>query len=281
MMANCQLHLPVLSRFDFGLLRSPGPGLGNLLLPISRALIGAKRFGGEFVFPTMRQFKIGTYLRNEPDKRTYGDVFRGRNWDEWRLWFNAKLSRQKVLEGDATPFPNAVRTYSGLGKYFHDLQGHDKLIENWIRTNARLSGAIDDYDIGVLIRLGDYTDYIPNSPRANVRLPFSWYDSAIKMAIEIADVNSPDIVFFSDADESEIAPIIAKWKGRFNPGKNAVTDMLNLSKGRVAVTSRSTFSMWSTFLSDSHAIWDEEFDLERCFPERDGLDHRVPVPVDD
>ena len=36
-------HYPLLSSLDFGLIRGPGPGFGNLLFPIGRALEEAKR----------------------------------------------------------------------------------------------------------------------------------------------------------------------------------------------------------------------------------------------
>ena len=95
------LHVPILSRPDIGFIRRTGPGLDNLLFPLARALI-VSRGDGELVFPTMRQFKVGPFLRREDDLRTYGDIFRARIYVEWKNWLTAKLyhsSRIKRLYG--------------------------------------------------------------------------------------------------------------------------------------------------------------------------------------
>lgn len=70
-------HFQSLRSPDFGLVLSSGPDLGNLLFPISCALIGQALHGGRFVYLTMRQIKIGTFLRGECDKLTYDNVLRG------------------------------------------------------------------------------------------------------------------------------------------------------------------------------------------------------------
>ena len=58
-------HLPLLSSPDVGLFRAPGPGLGNLLFPIARAVVGRETLGGRVVIPTMRQ--ISSYETNMID----------------------------------------------------------------------------------------------------------------------------------------------------------------------------------------------------------------------
>lgn len=272
-------HIPKLSDFDFGVFRSPGPGLGNLLLPISRALIGREIEGGKFVYPTMRQLKIGTYIRREPDKRTYGDIFRkrsGREWGDWaRSCFAPGVCESSSSESVAH---TASIVYSGLGQYFHDLVGYHELVKNWIETNAILNGELtEDYDIGVLVRLGDYPPFVRREPDANVRLPLRWFLDGIQFAKELIDEPKPKVVFFSDAHPREIASLMESCNGSFNPGKNAVTDLLNLSRAHVIVASRSTFAMWATFISNSYAVWDDEYNLERCFPVREDRDYRIPI----
>lgn len=282
-MAKSKLyHIPVLSKWDFGLFRSAGPGLGNLLLPIARALIQSVHTDGEFVYPTLRQVKIGTYLRNEPDKRTYGDVFRTRTFAENRKWLRSKTLK-KISEENMHRISNEKAiTYSGLRKYFHDIQGAEDIVSPWIKKNAILKGThLDKYDIGVLVRLGDFSKkFVPNSPYKNQRIPIAWYDAAIKEAVDYSGVKNPKIVFFSDAKPEEIGDLMKKWNGSFNPGGNAITDMLNLSQARVAVASRSTFSMWAAYLGDSHLFWDSDYDHEIFFPKRGGKDRRVELIVD-
>lgn len=282
-MPGTTYHIPKLSKWDFGFFRTPGPGLGNLFLPISRALIGQQKYGGEFVYPTIRQFKIGTYLRNEPDKRTYGGVFRGRNSRDWQLWLKSKTIRQCYSERDGVDQieGDAKIMYAGLGNYFHELQGHHEIVSNWIRSNACLDGTIDQpFDIGVSVRLGDYLPFERNNPTGLVRLPYPWFEEAIEFAKGLVNVRNPKIVFSSDARPEQISKLVNQFGGSLNPGKNAITDMLNLSQARVLVSSRSTFAMWATYLGNSHAIWDSEFDLEKSFPERADQDHRITVGED-
>ena len=54
-------HYPLLSRPDFGFIRGPGPGFGNLLFPIARALNEAQIQRGIFVRPTLFNLKIGPF----------------------------------------------------------------------------------------------------------------------------------------------------------------------------------------------------------------------------
>jgi hypothetical protein len=50
------------------------------------------------------------------------------------------------------------------------------------------------------------------------------------------------------------------------PEGNTLTKMFALSRARVLIGSRSTFSLWGQFLGNSHAIWPTGFDLARYKP---------------
>ena len=267
-------HIPVLSQYDFGLFRTPGPGLGNLLFPISRALIGAHVSGGTFVYPTIRQFKIGPYVRNEPDKRTYGDVFKPRNKTELLLWayskFKSGLDESAVLQ--ATKTPAAIR-YIGLKNYFHDLKSHNEIISDWINQKANFTSAPDeDYDIAVHIRLGDFASYVEGSSATNMRLPFSWYRDAMNVAIERLGCNSPKILLFTDARQSAVSSLLGEWNANLDTSSNAITSILKLSRAKVIITSRSTFSMWGAYLGKAQCIWDKDFDVQAFYPTSQGRD---------
>lgn len=271
-------HQAKLSSWDFGFARSPGPGLGNLLFPISRALVGQSRYGGVFVYPTIRQVKIGTYLRMERDKRTYGNVFRTRKKEDWRIFLRA-LQAPTVAENQyrkrSTLGPVTV-AYSGLQYYFHDIEGCRNLIMPWIASNARLKGAIDDkYDIGIHVRLGDFQVCGYNDSRSNTRLPVQWYKDAIRQAQSALGVKTPKTFVFTDGDVGQVKKLLSIPEATADTAKNAVTAIINLSKARVIVASRSTFSMWAVYLGGQAAIWDANFDLNRYFPVRKELDTRI------
>ena len=268
-------HIPVLSSKDFGLFRTPGPGLGNLLFPISRAVIGAHLTDGIFVHPTMRQIKIGTFLRNEPDKRTYGTVMRKRTASQWRTWFQSKLLKS-VSEDDIDPQskPRAIR-YQGLKNYFYDLDGHHEVVSNWLNNNANVEGnSIDEYDIAVHLRFGDFFPYEEGNSSPGYRLPFSWYYDAVEMAREKLGGGEKKILLFTDGRPAEVKELMDRWGANLDPGTNtnATATMLRLSQAKLVVASRSTFSMWSAYLGNCQCIWDREFALDKFFPAREGLD---------
>ncbi|MER9661611.1 hypothetical protein [Mesorhizobium sp. M0159] len=268
-------HLPVLSRWDVGVIRSPGPGLGNLLFPIARALIGQKVRGGVFVHPTLRQLKLGTFLRRERDTRTYGSVIRGRTGAEWRDWAHAQWY-PKVDEDDYRGEIGVAVRYSGLKRYFHDLTGHSEIVSAWLEDTVRSVGVINDaYDIGLHIRLGDFAQSGSAPGGNNIRLPFDWYRAALAEARRLLGTATPRITLFTDGNVDFVNRELGIQDLTIDPSGNALTAMHNLSRARVVIASRSTFSMWAVYLGGMPAIWDEKFDLQRSFPERSGLDHRL------
>jgi len=259
-------HLPVLSAIDLGFVRSPGPGLGNLLFPIARAIGGVESLGGEMVFPTMAQVKIGTLLRRERDGRFYSDIFRSRTAAEWKNWLAAK-SVHAVDEG--APIDDAqtcVMRYKGLGDYFLPLAPHQAQVTRWITSNARLKGAITQpFDIGVHVRMADFIDDDGVETGFNVRQSWDWYAQAIDQARRDCGSATAQVTLFTDVDPQSALENLGLQSANvvLDPSGNAITAILNLSKARVLVTSRSTFSMWARFLGEGRAIWHHRMDVKR------------------
>lgn len=266
-------HFPVLSTYDFGFFRSHGPGLGNLLFPISRALVGSDKYGGTFVYPTVPQIKLGPFLRRERDKRIYGNLFRSRNMTEWSDWIRAKRNSWITEEHNDVIQTRATICYSGLKRYFYDIEGHEQLISDWIGANAQFSGEIlAPYDIGIHIRLGDFVAMETSSTGSNMRIPMEWYRQAFKEATSILGLSTPKVLLFTDGDIDQVRQALGIGMVRADPSNNAVTAIMNLSKAKLIITSRSTFSMWSAYLGSVPAIWDKRFELGEYFPLREKLD---------
>ena len=270
-------HMARLSSFDLGLLRSPGPGLGNLLLPIARAFGARRRHGGTLVYPTFRQLKIGTILRWERDFRTYGDLFRGRAGREWGDWIRAGMCK-KVPEDQldmALARDRAMTvTYTGLGRQFHQIMDEAAPFAEWLDGTARYQGLIQDsYDIAVHIRLGDFFVDRPDGVKGSgYRQSYDWYRDAVALARDILGEANPRVMLFTDEDPNQVAGELGLDAVELDPGQNAVTAIRNLSKARLIVTSRSSFSMWGVFLGGAQAIWQQGYDLGDKMPVRDGLD---------
>lgn len=269
-------HLPILSTIDFGIFRSPGPGLGNLLFPISRAIIKAEETGGTFIMPTIRQIKFGPLIRREPDLRTYGSVFKHRKIQNW-LYRTHSIFTRKIPENETHLSGLHTVTYSGLGRYFHDLTEHRSLLVNWLETHCRHSKMIPvSYDIAVHVRLGDFAAYDKDKPHESMQQPFDWYHLAVAKAAKLIGKNNPRIMIFTDAKEENVSDLIQAWSAELDTEKNALRSIQNLSHAKVIVASRSTFSMWGAFLGNCPTIWPEEFNSTPYWPNRPKLDFRIP-----
>ncbi len=274
-MRNDLYHAPVLSKGDYGLVRLAGPGLGNLMFPIGRALVGRERLGGTLVYPTMRQLKIGPVIRGEPDKRIYGRVLRGRTAAEWRQWLVARWWLPRVSEDarELPPGPAAIG-YIGMRGYFHDLAGHRELIGRWLAANAYRgpdgSGTAAPHDIAIHVRLGDFAATLPRSGDPGIRLHMDWYRSALSEARRLVSAAHPRVLLFTDGDAEAVRRTLEVDDVDRSP--NALAAIQRMAGCRVLVASRSTFSMWGTFLGDTAAVWDRRFDLGTYFPPRPGLD---------
>lgn len=271
-------HYAMLSNLDLGLVRGPGPGLGNLLFPISRAVVGAEHYGGIFVYPTMRQVKIGTYLRRERDRRTYGDVLRPRTRTEWLHWLAAQLP-PKVTESDFDGTRDATICYFGHGRHFHDLQGYDRIIRSWIETHAygSISTNSGRYDIAMHVRLGDFADTTADHDGHNVKQPLDWYRTAYHKSCNLlgVPVGRPKVVLFTDGEPSQVAQELGIVNLEVDSSRNALQSILRMSKADMLIGSRSTFSMWAAFLGNVPTIWPAAFSVERTFPIRPGADIKL------
>ncbi|WP_260583163.1 hypothetical protein [Sphingopyxis sp. PET50] len=254
--------------------RTPGAGLGNLLFPILRAVIGQQERGGTFVYPTFAQFKWGPLLRGERDKRFYTDVARARRGGEWGDWLRSRLQGPSVGEDEerAATLTDGVIRYSGLRDYFHDLAGHQPLVRQWYAANMRTGPAGEDYDIAVHIRLGDFVADPGQTGDVNTRTSFDWYRGAIEAGAKQLGLASPRLLIFTDGSFDEVREGLGAADLRFDESGQAAAAMARMARARLIVTSRSTFSMWGAFLGDAPAIWDGNFDYREFFPHRAGLD---------
>ena len=257
------LHQPILSHYDFGYFRTPGPGLGNLLLPTARAIVGSHLKGGKVVLPTMRQIKLGTFWRAEKDKRTYGEVFRARDLSEWGNWFAAKFL-ESTDEDTMKPGVRVI-TYTGLGRYFHDIHGyHDLVRRQLVEYRAEKNCDLDcEFDIAVHVRLGDFQPPSADSTQHNVRIPIDWYGSALKEALTRVGRQDAKCMLFTDADPSDVAKQIGVSDFIPEPRTDALNLLLVMAQAKVIIGSRSSFSLWGQYLGDTVAIWPKNFDLAR------------------
>jgi hypothetical protein len=260
-MPNLPFHLPVLSRIDLGLFRSPGPGFGNLLFPIARALVGQKIVGGTFVEPTLRQLKIGTYIRNEKDKRTYDTLFKSRSSLEMKNWVRASFQR-KQFENEADNGASVI-CYQGLGGHFHDIENQADVMRKYLKRVSRLPLTDLKYDVAMHIRAGDFAPPKTGVKSLNTQVPLDWYHTALIEAKKRLGKNDIKGLLFSDGDPQQLIKNLKLEGFEPEPAGNALSSILAMSQSRLLIGSRSTFSLWGQYLGGSVGIWPDGFELSR------------------
>ena len=258
---------PLLSKLDIGIVRFGGPGMGNLLFPVARALIFAHKTGAVFVPPTWAQIKLGPTLRREADKRIYWGVFKRRGRDEWLLWLTVIYFHLiRYLGGN-----NNIQFESGLARYFKDLEGGRDLLRHWLIENSLNKPSHQKTDIGIHFRQGDFVGKDPSAH--NSRVSLSWLQNALDHAVKLYGDGTPAITIFSDGDTRSLQRMAAQYgRVRIDDSENAIQALLNLSKSTIIVASRSTFSGWGSYLGDAITIWPYGFELEQYNYIRPGKD---------
>jgi len=255
-------HLPVLSKPDLGFVRSPGAGLGNLLFPISRAVVGKEIRGGSIIVPTMRQIKLGTFIRKEKDKRTYGNILRPRKPQEWMDWFRVQnLSYDYEYEVKKS---HKVTLYEGTGNQFHDIKNYRNEIIDYIKSisNCPLDNLIEPYDLAVHIRLGDFQSE-NNNHYQNNRIALDWYKAAIEQAKKKIRKKNFIGILFSDEDPNLLINKLNLSNFIAEPEGNALQSIFRMSNSKILIGSRSTFSLWAQFIGNSYTIWPRNFKLNK------------------
>ena len=269
------IHFAILSKWDFIHFRLGGPGLGNLLFPLYRALQNQIVYGGEIIFPQFRQIKIGPFLRKEKDKRTYGNIFWPRSKADILLQFKS-LTQKSILENDLNKNvslnikESITVKYFGLNNYFHDLEPEyiaefNKFLLAKVKSRRKIDECrqlISENNVAIHLRLGDFS-YVnkghPDERRMNARVPIEWYGKIIHNLIN----QNPNLVFTVFTDEKILSQEQLNILGKpaIDTSDNALEAILRMSFYPILIGSQSTFSLWAAFLGQSTIILPSGFDV--------------------
>ncbi len=248
------LIYPCFSKYDWILLRSQGAGLGNLLFPYARAFLYSQAHNTELLMPTWRNIKLGPYIRREPDKRTYGELFHHRTLQDFakiakaRFLSSAKrFSEEEFLTGNLPKTETCLVVVSGQKDNFMPLMGYEDILREAFLSMLRIPPPQHNGEIAIHVRMGDFaaetTDYARNS-----RLPLDWYAEEIKRIR--AQTGLKTVSVFTDDGTGEAAAFFAKiGDASVVVPINAATDIIHMSNHQHIVCSNSTFSLWGAFLS--------------------------------
>lgn len=225
--------------------RFGGSGLANCLFVYSRAILLAHQYNLSIIAPAWLNFSLGTYIRNQSDKRTYSGLF----GNEEEVTGLKKLSilacNKKIEEGSSIRKLNkGVIVVEGLKDYFTPLIPFQDVISNYIlrHINKERLTKVNSFDfsdcVAIHVRLGDY---IPER-----RTPESWYIDVIKQY----HIKKPHAKFllFSDGTDQELKNILELPKVRRVFFGSSIADIVAISRCQYLIGSDSTFSAWGAFL---------------------------------
>src|ERR1700687_5853318 len=121
----------------YALARIGRAGLGNGLFPWARAELFVRRSDARMLAPYCTNFRIGPYLRQEPDKRRYRNFFRSAQHTRGvaRACIMALGRRVSETRSDDLPLRGSsilprVVEFRGLGEFFAPLAGEHDFIRD-------------------------------------------------------------------------------------------------------------------------------------------------------
>lgn len=212
--------------------------------------------------PGWRHFRIGPYLRREPDKRQYhrlfhrGDAIGGLR----RQLILCSYTRvpEEAVGRDVDHSRRAVVEFRTMEGMFEPLRTQHTLLARELRAIVRPS-LLDVPPavpfIAVHVRLGDFARSVdgPTAGHLNTRLPLDWYCEAVR-AIS-SRMSGVPVHVFSDGGAQELRPLLELPRVSLRDTVSAVTDLLGMSRASALVASGSSFSMWASFLGQMPTLW--------------------------
>jgi len=246
-------------------------GLGNALFPWARAELFAHETGARILAPHWAQFRLGPYLRGEPQKRNYGGEFQTDH-------YVCGLSRliicalgQRIQEGQHFPHSSLSQSslpkiveFRGIDDLFAPLLAEHDFIRRqlWAMTTPALRTKGEVYGapyIAMHVRRGDLTRQgfaEQDLWKVNQYTPLSWFVDMARAVRRISSLRSVPIVIFTDGGSEELAALHNIDSIRFSQGRGPITDLWAMANaGLLFASGFSTFSMWASFLGGMPTVY--------------------------
>lgn len=237
-----------------------------MLIPWADCLLWCQENNARMLSPSWTHLRLGPILRRERDKRLYQRVFvAGDAINGWRknvlLATSRRVSAEAWRGGTINEFPkeSTIVCFTDM-RLFCNLIGRHSEVHSALYRITRPGYYPTDLPampfVGIHVRLGDY----PSAPEGSgtkaifYRLPLEWYVGCLQEMRHAAGEELPAIVF-SDGTDAELMPLLRLPAVTRSPYRQAITDMLALARSLAIITSRSTFSLWGSFLSQAPSVW--------------------------
>jgi hypothetical protein len=244
-------------------------GLGNGLFSWARAEIFAHSYGAKVLAPQWNRFRLGTYLRREPDKRRYTKFFRSEKhvygWRRLYLLCKRRVDEsafEKSLPPCSLGVGSRVIEFYGLGDYFTPLVTSRQLIYERLleMTVPQFRSTISPIPyVAIHVRRGDITRQgftQGELERVNQYTNLDWF---VEMAKKLTNRRLPEgckIIVFTDGSPDEVEPLVSIPGVTLQPRQPAITDLWGIANAALLIASGySTFSMWGSYLGRMPTIY--------------------------
>ena len=248
-------------------------GLGNCLLPWARAIVFSHKHKLAILAPSWSRIRLGPYIRQEYDKRRYGNFFNYDGYIRGLKRASALVRSQSISEYDTVKhFPvlqtkdgvDTLVVFEGLGDYFTPLLPNHLLIRQklWAMTrpvfrNSSLSPTARFF--AAHVRRGDVV--LSHHPESKVAqhvqcTPLDWFGKTIAKIREFYQYDHIPFLIFTDGSPAQVAPLLEQKNVMLAPKAVAIVDLFRLSRASLLLASGySTFSMWASFLGGMPTIY--------------------------
>jgi hypothetical protein len=250
---------PRFNGFDFYFFRLGGPGLSNMLFAWAKAKIDVKNTGILLIKPTFTNL--------------YG-LFNDRNYSYLTIDKNSISGIKKLY---ILIFKRRLVNYHDIGTVgdFSILKHHKSFLTNnliqLLNSKKRQELLKFESEISIHLRRGDFIESNIDKVGVNERTHIKWYLELINQINKNYE-DKVKISLFSDGTKEEIKELIGFPNVKLESSKNALFDILRISKSKIIITSSSSFSLWACFLQDNKniSIWNKKSYIRKV----DGLNNQ-------
>jgi len=243
-----------------------GSGLGNLLWIWAKCFVWCKDHHIEMIGPRWAQFRPVRFLKRDADLRFYKGYFINKGYINGLAKYYKLLAYESItvenfddtLHSIPTHKKNVV-VFSGLGKFTPLIGRHKEVHAELLRIadpHCLPAKHVHSF-IAIHIRRGDFgkgTIEDLRNGKTNLQIPIEWYVSALR-ALRKETVSSGKVIVFSDGTDEELSLLLLESNVERSTQKNALKDLLKMSYGAALIASRSSFSLWASYLGQIPTLY--------------------------
>ncbi len=242
-------------------------GLGNLLWIWGKCFLWSKDQGVQVIAPNWVQFHPFRYITLNPDLRNYWGYFTNKGyikgWRKYYLLCKCKKLSIETLEKGKPGFAfdeSKVIVFSNMGNFTSFIGRHREIYSELLRIAH--PGCLPEVlqsspFVAIHIRRGDFgkgTDEELRMGMANLQIPLSWYIVALR-SLRVAVGHPFRVIIFSDGNDKELQNLLQEPDVKRSYEKNALKDLLLMSSAAALIASRSSFSLWASYLGQIPTLY--------------------------